>query len=407
MAEQYLEDDQQDELKKGLYAYLRDKAARRAQTGNSKSYENMQQQYKNQEDLYDAGALIGGLSEAASMVGTVGGKRAESNIIPNLNKSLYDSTQNRFKNEAAMRQMEESSHQTDLDIARYLSGLDAQKSVMDTAELQRQKLRQDLMRRKLEPRLKSKAGLPVMVDDKGTPTELPGYQYNRDAVVPKISSDAGSWVPFEGQGPEGVVLQRNTKSGQMREVPLPKGWEPKKDKEKEAASRKLSASDVVRIGEGRDAQKAMGDIEQTIANAGDISGPIEGQLRSWNPYDERAQKIEADLARAAQKVGKYLEGGVLRAEDVPKYKKMLPNITDTPAVQRHKLNTVYQMLKDKQDADLNALQAQGYDTPGLEGGDLRSRGQNGDIKQKIQSMTPEQRRMELNRLQRERAARGR
>lgn len=370
MAEQYLEENEQDNLKKGLYAYLRDKAARRAQTGNSKSYENMQQQYKNQEDLYDAGALVGGLSEAASMVGTVGGRRAESNIIPNINKSLYDSTQNRFKNEAAMRQMEENSHQTDLDIARYLTGLDSQKSVLDTAELQRQKLRQDLMKRRLEPRLKSKAGLPVMVDDEGTPSELPGYQYNKDAVTPRLGNE-GSWTPFEGQGPDGVILQRNTKTGQLREVPLPKGWEPKKEKET-TKDRKLSATDVVRIGEGRDAQKAMGEVADVLKNAQDISGPVEGRIRSWNPWDEKTKMVDADLTRAAQKIGKYLEGGVLRAEDVPKYKKMLPDITDTPNVQKHKLNSVYKMLKDKQDADLRALQAQGYDTPGLEGGDINA-----------------------------------
>ena len=234
MAEQYLDENQQEELKQGLYAYLRDKAARRAKTGNSRTFEGMEKQFQDQEKLYNAGALVGGLSEAASMVGSVGGKRAESNIIPTLNKSLYDSRQNLFKNNAALRDMEEKSLQTDMDIARYLTGLDAQKSVLDTAELQREKLRQDLRRRKLEPRLRSKSGLPVMVDEIGTPSELPGYAYNDRALTK--TGDSGAWVPFEGQGPGGVVLQRNTKTGQMREVPLPKGWDQKQKPDAESKS---------------------------------------------------------------------------------------------------------------------------------------------------------------------------
>ena len=222
MAEQYLDENQQEELKQGLYAYLRDKAARRAKTGNSRTFEGMEKQFQDQEKLYDAGALVGGLSEAASMVGSVGGKRAESNIIPALNKSLYDSRQNLFKNNAAMRDMEEKSLQTDMDIARYLTGLDAQKSVLDTAELQRQRLRQDLIRRKLEPRLRSKSGLPVMVDEVGTPSELPGYAYNEKSM----SQQQSNWQPYPGVvGVDPSVVYEKDQFGNTRTRQLPKGFQ--------------------------------------------------------------------------------------------------------------------------------------------------------------------------------------
>jgi len=40
-----------------------------------------------------------------------------------------------------------------------------------------------------------------------------------------------------------------------------------------------------------------------------------------------------------------MEGGVLRKEDEIKYRKMLPQITDTPQVARNKIKNVTEMLK--------------------------------------------------------------
>ena len=43
------------------------------------------------------------------------------------------------------------------------------------------------------------------------------------------------------------------------------------------------------------------------------------------------------MKAVAQQVGRAMEGGVLRAEDVPKYEAILPKITDTREVALEKI----------------------------------------------------------------------
>jgi len=285
MAEEYLDEYQRDDLKKGLYAYLQDKAKRRAETGNSKAYEAMQKNFQKQEALYDLGALAGGLSEAASMVGTVGGKRAESDIIPQVNQALYNSAQNRMNNMAQMRRLEQESNRDDLDTARYLTGLEQyddrfkasqkmQESQLQTAELQRERLRRDLLSRyKLDPRVKSKTGAPVMLDEQGGYKELPDLRLNENAIQRE-----GSWSPVQGmQGPDGVILERNNKTGEIRERALPKGWNPKKSPEPEDKA----SADVAK------------NFEMDYAKKSQIASVIERELET---FDRLAKSGDIDAA---------------------------------------------------------------------------------------------------------------
>ena len=68
-----------------------------------------------------------------------------------------------------------------------------------------------------------------------------------------------------------------------------------------------------------------------------------------NPYSAAA-RANADIDRVRQRVGKALEGGVLRKEDEEKYKRILATLRDTPGTAIYKVD---QMLEDlKRDIDI-------------------------------------------------------
>lgn len=128
---------------------------------------------------------------------------------------------------------------------------------------------------------------------------------------------------------------------------------------------KLPPDKVLSVQEGQQLPVALSDIEGTIAQNKDLFGPVSGRMSSMNPYDTRAQTIDSQMRTYSQKVGRYLEGGVLRKEDEDKYRKMLPQLTDTPEVANNKLAVVKQMLAAKHNADVEALSKQGYDVSGF------------------------------------------
>lgn len=90
----------------------------------------------------------------------------------------------------------------------------------------------------------------------------------------------------------------------------------------------------------------MQSVQDVLTQFQGKMGPIKGVSR-YNPYDTDAQSFNAQMRSAAQVVGKAMEGGVLRKEDEEKYRKMLPNIQDTPEVAQKKLNQIIVLLQDK------------------------------------------------------------
>lgn len=130
--------------------------------------------------------------------------------------------------------------------------------------------------------------------------------------------------------------------------------------------KRLSPSDLSRLGEGRQMSTVIGVAKNSLQKFSSLMGPMEGRLRSRNEYDAAAQKFQSDMKRTAQVVGKYLENGVLRKEDEAKYEKMLPSMSDLPEVAKYKIDQVDKLVLEKYQADLRALQAQGYDISGLE-----------------------------------------
>ena len=125
---------------------------------------------------------------------------------------------------------------------------------------------------------------------------------------------------------------------------------------------RLSPDKVLKVQEGDSVAQMLPAIADTIkANEGSF-GPFMGRAMSMNPYNEKSQTIDSQMRASSQAFGKYMEGGVLRKEDEDKYRKMFPNLSDTPEVAQNKLAIVQKLLVDKQSGDLNALKTAGYNT---------------------------------------------
>jgi hypothetical protein len=137
-----------------------------------------------------------------------------------------------------------------------------------------------------------------------------------------------------------------------------------------ALAKRLPADKVLLVNEGNELPKLLENIGATLEANADSFGPVMGRLSSLNPYDERGQAIQSQMKTAAQQIGKYMEGGVLRKEDEAKYQAMLPALSDTPETAKNKLAIVRNMLASKQKSDVAALAASGYDATGVARGDL-------------------------------------
>lgn len=122
---------------------------------------------------------------------------------------------------------------------------------------------------------------------------------------------------------------------------------------------------VRQLSEGRLLPGELSNVEKQLKENPDLFGPIGGRLGANNPYDMRAQNINSQVKATAQMIGKYMEGGVLRAEDIPKYAAMLPGLSDTPETAQSKIDNVRALLTRKYNTDLESLQQGGYDVSGF------------------------------------------
>jgi hypothetical protein len=130
---------------------------------------------------------------------------------------------------------------------------------------------------------------------------------------------------------------------------------------KEKQSNRLSPNEVIKVQDGYDAYKAASDLKQAMENNMSLFGPLKGRIGSLNPYDEDAQAVNAAIYAAKQSIGKFLEGGVLRAEDEKKYERMLPSLGDAPAVAQSKLDIMFKKMSDKASGYRTSLARAGYD----------------------------------------------
>lgn len=130
--------------------------------------------------------------------------------------------------------------------------------------------------------------------------------------------------------------------------------------------KQLPPAQVLSVQEGQQIPKMLKDITVTLENRADMFGPIKGRIGSANEYDTDAQTIDGQMRTASQAFGKYMEGGVLRKEDEDKYRKMFPQLKDTPELAKNKLAIVNKLLVDKHNANIAGLGAQGYSTRGFQ-----------------------------------------
>ena len=139
-----------------------------------------------------------------------------------------------------------------------------------------------------------------------------------------------------------------------------------KDSQEGGVGKQLSAADTLKVQEGDNIPSILSDVKTTLEKNKGMFGPFSGRLASANPWDTDAQTIDSQFRTASQTFGRYMEGGVLRKEDEDKYRKMFPQLSDTPDVAQNKLAIVNKMLIDRQNANVAALKSQGYRTSGFQ-----------------------------------------
>jgi len=129
--------------------------------------------------------------------------------------------------------------------------------------------------------------------------------------------------------------------------------------------KQLPPDKVLAVNESNTIPKMLNAVRSSIENNVDLFGPVQGRLGSMNPYNVQAQTIDAEMRTASQTFGRYMEGGVLRKEDEDKYRRMFPQLHDTPEVAKNKLAIVDRLLAEKRNSDVAALRESGWDVSGL------------------------------------------
>lgn len=106
----------------------------------------------------------------------------------------------------------------------------------------------------------------------------------------------------------------------------------------------LSDTAIAKISDLQTGLNGLQELKTTITGKTDQLGPIKG-LAALNPWSS-AKKLQANVDLIRQKVGKALEGGVLRKEDEDKYKKILATLTDTPETASYKIDALISSLQN-------------------------------------------------------------
>lgn len=132
----------------------------------------------------------------------------------------------------------------------------------------------------------------------------------------------------------------------------------------------LPATNVIGLNEGQAVSRLLPEVEAALKENASIMGPIKGRIGSANPYNTQAQTVDARFRTASQAFGRFMEGGVLRKEDEEKYRKMFPQMSDTPEVAQNKLSIVRRQLAQKYESDRGALGGAGYDISGASALDI-------------------------------------
>lgn len=125
----------------------------------------------------------------------------------------------------------------------------------------------------------------------------------------------------------------------------------------------LSDTAIEKISSSEAAISSLKDLRTVLSTNEEYIGPIAG-FQAVNPYSE-ARKAQADIDRVRQRVGKALEGGVLRKEDENKYKVILATLRDTPSTAIHKVDGIIAEIQRDIDTYKNLQSQSGRFVPGI------------------------------------------
>ena len=105
----------------------------------------------------------------------------------------------------------------------------------------------------------------------------------------------------------------------------------------------MTDATIGKLSESKSAIASLRDLRDTLKDNEQYIGPIAG-LAAMNPYSE-ARKAQSKIDLVKQRVGKALEGGVLRKEDEEKYKKILATLQDEPTTAIYKVDSLITTLE--------------------------------------------------------------
>lgn len=107
------------------------------------------------------------------------------------------------------------------------------------------------------------------------------------------------------------------------------------------------------------------DLKKTIEK--EATGPIQGIIRSNNPYDTKAQLIKAQLSSIVPGLarGVYGEVGVLTDADIENYAKTLPNLRNTEDVTSAVLAMTVKSIQNSLETKIKVQAGLGRDVSGI------------------------------------------
>lgn len=121
--------------------------------------------------------------------------------------------------------------------------------------------------------------------------------------------------------------------------------------------KQLSGTEITKLANSKTAIQSLGELQGLLKQNEQYVGPIAG-LQRFLPYSD-ARKIQANINLVKQRVGKELEGGVLRKEDEEKYKQILATLADEPSTAAYKVDNLIRTVQRDLDTYQNELRSAG------------------------------------------------
>lgn len=172
----------------------------------------------------------------------------------------------------------------------------------------------------------------------------------------------------------GIWIVRNGETVRVKESDIKPGDKPASTREQ---GRPVTSADAGRFAElqtslddistltrvlGADATSSQvgPDGKKTGLSSG-VGAGLWNAVSEYAGWGESAKERQAVIDRVRQVIGKALEGGVLRKEDEEKYKKILPTISDPPALAKSKLEGLQMAIQQRLGREIDAREDAGYD----------------------------------------------